>query len=91
MRSNNPGVIPGVWAFSDFQPTVAVCLMSVWPYPTTRVPSVIFGWSMRMAPPKNTLELASSDEPEKSSMLYGQVAFLAFDPSSSAWPWSALP
>ena len=42
-----------------------------------------------MAPSKKTSALASSGEPAKSSMLYGPFGFLAFMPSSRAWPWSS--
>ncbi len=57
------------WAFSAFQPSVAVCLTSVWPEPTTTLPSSIFGFSTSIAPSKKTAELLSSDEPENSSMV----------------------
>ena len=58
-------------AFSGFQPSVAVCAISVWPETTFSVPSSIFGCSTSIAPLKKTAELASSGEPENSSMLYG--------------------
>lgn len=58
-----------VCAFAGSQPWVAVCLMSVWPETTFRVPSSIFGLRIFIAPLKKTAELASSGEPENSSML----------------------
>ena len=77
------------WAFSAFQPWVTACSKVVWPDSTFRVPSSIFGFRTLMAPSKKTFALASSGEPAKSSMLYGPSGFLAFMPSSSAWPWSS--
>ena len=76
------------WAFSAFQPWVTTWLKVVWPEATFRVPSSIFGFSTSMAPSKKTWALASSGEPANSSMLYGPFGFLAFMPSSRAWPWS---
>ncbi len=64
--------------------------MSVCPEATTSVPSSIFGCSTFIAPLKNTAELASSGEPEKSSMFHGASwPERAASPSRSAWPCSS--
>ena len=56
------------------------------------VPSSIFGWRTSIAPLKNTVALASSGEPAKSSTLYGLSPFFSSRPlsSASAWSWPTL-
>ncbi len=76
------------WAFSAFQPAVAVCCWVTWPETTFRVPSSIFGCRMLMAPSKNGLELASSGEPEISSMFHGDFLADLPRPSRRAVPCS---